>query len=198
MRNHRVEILGQTYIYRLLTRKELRDITQECDGLAVVFEDLVCEKCVVSYPENFPGLDDCLAGIPTTICETVMAKSGYSDESALSSFEAEAVEWASTPESRIISLICFCMPSMTKDAIESLDPEDFYYYAAMAQLIAKGLYGMDASGFLNPEKEAAMEQRRGSSQRTTNMSTAEQMQFQQMEQLNSVAKPQGKAASISF
>jgi len=182
MRYHKVSILGEDYTYRLLTRKELRELVDQSKDDPTLFEDLVCALCIVEWPPGYTCIDDCLAGIPITLCEKIMLDSGYSggESAVVSQFEANAVEWAKTPESRIVSLICFCMPMLSKDAVENLDPEDFYYYAAMAQLIARGLYGMDVSNFLDPSQDEA-KPNRGGLQRNSTLTPDQQRQFEQFE-----------------
>lgn len=204
MRIHKATVLGQEYAYRLLTRREFREIQNSCDRDPVLFEELVCEKCVTAYPEDFPGLDDCFAGIPTTLCDIIMLQSGYSADidsanTSLNTMEVAALEWAKTPESRIISLIVFCMPSLTKDAVEDLDPEDFYYYAAMAQLIARGLYGMDVSGFLDPSQDQEARPKRGMTRNaeSSTLSPEEQARFDQLhKQMNSMAGEGGYSSHL--
>lgn len=147
----RTEILGERYSYRLLTRRELREALESSPDDPLEFEENICRACITEVPDDFPGYTDCLAGIPTTLCNEIMAASGYtSDQSA---FEQEALTWAQTPQARMDVLICFCFPKWSIDDLESMDPHTYYKYAAASQLIIGGVYGMDASTFLDPSRD---------------------------------------------
>jgi hypothetical protein len=157
MPDNRVEILGQEYHYRLLTRRELRTALENSNDDALLFEEEVCRTCATGTPEDFPGFDHCLAGIPTTLCQRVMESSGYTEQ--VSSLEAEALEWAKTPQARMDTLIVFCFPKKDYDDLEDMDPRSYYRYAAGAQLVIGGVYGMDASVFLDPSKDGSRQGR---------------------------------------
>ena len=146
-----VEISGYEFGYRLLTRKEFADLLNKANNNPVVFEDLVCSTCVTAVTENFEGFDDCLAGIPTELCAAVIQDSGYSDSAA--GAVQEAIDWGRTKQARMDALICFCYPKLSLMDLEDLDPTWYNKYAVGAQLIIRGFYGMDPSGFLDPEKD---------------------------------------------
>lgn len=148
-----MDILGETYGYRLLTRGELKRAQNIADGDSVVLEDVICEICTVQLPENFPGWDDCLAGIPHELAKTILDKSGYLTSNSLRELEAEAAEWAKTQDARYDSLICFCFAGTTPEILDNLPPQEWHRRAAMAQLIVAGIYNIDPAEFLNPGKE---------------------------------------------
>lgn len=158
MSDYRVDILGETYSYRLLTRRELRSALENSNDDALSFEEEVCRICIIATPEDFPGFDYCLAGIPTSLAQVIMEASGYTDD--VSSLEREALEWAQTPQARMDTLIVFCFPKMSYDDLENLDPRSYYKYAAGAQLVIGGVYGMDATTFLDPTKDTQRRERR--------------------------------------
>jgi predicted nucleic acid-binding protein len=59
-----VEILGDIYEFRRVTRKEIRDIEALANDDVLAFEDAIVVACATRLPPTFPGWDDCLAGIP--------------------------------------------------------------------------------------------------------------------------------------
>ena len=148
---HYTEILGEQYGFRLLTRRELREAVELADGDSLGFEEDVCQRCVVDTPPDFPGYDQCLAGVPTHICAEIMRISGYTEGEV--QLESDAIEWAMTPQARMDVLISFCFPRVTLQDLDDLDPYWYYRYAAASQLIIGGVYGMDATSFLDPAKD---------------------------------------------
>lgn len=146
-------ILNEEYGYRLITRGELNAIREEANNDSIIMEDLVCKKCTRYVPDDFPGWDDCLAGIPFELSKEILDKSGYLSEKSVRALEQEAADWAKTQDARFDSLICFCFPGTTVDMLDELSPQDWHRRAAMAQLIVAGIYGIDPSGFLDPSKD---------------------------------------------
>lgn len=149
---HYTEILGERYGFRLLTRRELREAVEAAGGDSLSFEDDVCQRCLVETPPKFPGIDACLAGIPTELCRVIMEASGYAGENP--SLERDAMAWAMTAQARMDVLICFCFPKVALQDLDDMDPYWYYRYAAASQLVIGGVYGMDASAFLDPSKDA--------------------------------------------
>lgn len=158
-----IEIQGERFGYKLLTRRQLREALDNADEGSLDFEDEVCRACVVETPDTFPGWDDCLAGIPTALCEDIMMSSGYvrevTDPSSgrikrfIPEVEMQAIQWAQTAQARLDTLIVFCFPKYSYEDLEDMDPEEYYKCAAGSQLIIGGVYGMDASVFLDPSRD---------------------------------------------
>lgn len=144
-----VEVLGELYGFRRVTRREIKELDALYPEDVFGFEDALCEMCVIEVPSDFPGWDDCLAGLPTTLTQTIMQESGFTDDSA--DFQHSAIEWAESPEGRLDTLIAFCFPSVSLSAMDDMDPELYCRYAASARLIVTTIYGMDPSSFLNPD-----------------------------------------------
>jgi hypothetical protein len=153
-------VLGERYGYRRLTRGELKEAMSIAEDSELEFEDFVCVTCVTEQPPGFPGWDLCLAGIPSMLCREIMVASGYIREAphpetgelvpVIPTVERQAMAWATTPEARYDVLICFCFPRIALSDLDRMDPLEYYQYAAASQLIIGGVYGMDASNFLNP------------------------------------------------
>lgn len=154
---HEADVLGQRYRYRLLSRRELRVAFDTADNDQLLFEELVFSSAVVELPEDFPGLDNCLAGVPTEVCKKIMQSSGYlAAGDTESPLEASAVEWAMSQQGRADMLICFCFPTLNLETLEDLDPEVYCKYSVAAQVVASGLYGLVNLGdFLDPTKDRA-------------------------------------------
>jgi hypothetical protein len=154
-------VLGKDYRYRLVTRRELRTLFEEAQGDHILFEDLVFSLSVVETPEDFPGLDECLAGVPTAVVEQVLANSGYAPAASsgegvrLTPPEEKALEWVRGAQSRVDMLICFCFPGITLNSLEDMNPEEYQKYVAGAHIVARSLYGMDIAAFLDPDSDGA-------------------------------------------
>jgi hypothetical protein len=70
---------GEIVIFRVLTRKEFKDIMSLENADALYREERVCEKCVV-WPSGYDFLSMSVgkAGAPSLISEQIMDKSGFS------------------------------------------------------------------------------------------------------------------------
>jgi len=143
-----ISILGETYTYRSLTRKEYKEILAENLDDPVGFEDEIAKLCTLKIPDDFPGWEDCYAGIPSTLAEAILDASGMLNEDSVRKLIKAVEDWASTDEARIDCLICFCFPTMTPDILESMESLTWYKYAAMAKMIMGGIHGVDPSVFL--------------------------------------------------
>lgn len=162
-RTHYADTCGYQFGFKLLTRRQLRETVEAVGDDSIAFEDEVCRLCVTQMPSDFPGFDDCLAGVPTELCAQIMAQSGYAAPETdpvtgapvqvMSPLEEAAMQWAMTSQARLDTLIVFCFPRLSYETLEDLDPEFYYQYAAGSQLIIGGVYGMDASTFLDPSKD---------------------------------------------
>jgi hypothetical protein len=151
LRTDNVEILGQLYTFRAISRKEYRTLLEDSKGDSISFEDSLAELATITLPETFPGWDECLAGIPNTLAKSILYLSGLGGEESIKALQDEVHVWASTQEARIDALICFCFPTIKPDDLEDLDPLAWYRYAAMAQMILIGLHGMDPTPFITGE-----------------------------------------------
>jgi hypothetical protein len=66
------------FIWRVLNRKEFKDIMKLDNADAMYREERVCEKCII-WPEGytFVTMGDGKAGVPTILAEQIMEKSGF-------------------------------------------------------------------------------------------------------------------------
>jgi len=66
------------FIWRVLSRKEFKDIMKLENADAMYREERVCEKCIL-WPEGytFATMGDGKAGVPTVLAEQIMEKSGF-------------------------------------------------------------------------------------------------------------------------
>jgi len=73
-----LSISGQTYIFRLLTRMEYKNIMRARQNDPYFREEKVCETCVL-WPKDFRGavLASAPAGVPTILADQIMEKSGF-------------------------------------------------------------------------------------------------------------------------
>lgn len=67
------------FIWRVLNRREFKEIMKLDDADAMYREERVCEKCIL-WPEGrtFTDMSEGKAGAPTVLAEQVMEKSGFS------------------------------------------------------------------------------------------------------------------------
>jgi len=151
-------ILGQEFGYRLISRKELKHVQQLASGNAITLEDLVCNTCVISTPETFPGWDDCLAGVPSELAKAILDGSGFLSKESMQRLEEEAAQWAMTQDARFDALITFCHPTITDEDLDTMSPKRWHLLAAKSQLIVAGLYGIDTTDFLDPSKKLSSTQ----------------------------------------
>lgn len=68
----------EAFIWRVLNRKEFKDIMKIESADAMYREERVCESCLL-WPEgySFNELADGKAGVPTVLSEQIMEKSGF-------------------------------------------------------------------------------------------------------------------------
>lgn len=68
----------EVFIWRVLTRKEFKEIMGLENSDALYREERVCEKCIL-WPEGytFDKISDGKAGVPTILAEQVMERSGF-------------------------------------------------------------------------------------------------------------------------
>jgi len=66
---------GEYYIWRILTRPELKNLAALTDEDSLYKEELICEKCVL-WPTEYTPMSG-KAGIPTVLAEQIFEKSGF-------------------------------------------------------------------------------------------------------------------------
>jgi len=66
------------FLWRILSRKEFKDIMKLGEADALYREEKVCEKCIL-WPEeySFEEITNGKAGAPTVLAEQIMEKSGF-------------------------------------------------------------------------------------------------------------------------
>lgn len=72
------EIDNVIYLWRPINRKEYKDLVKNKEADALYKEERLCEKCVL-WPEdyNFMKMSFDRAGVPSTLAEHIMEKSGF-------------------------------------------------------------------------------------------------------------------------
>jgi hypothetical protein len=70
------------FIWRVLNRREFKEIMKLENADAMYREERICEKCIL-WPEGyiFTKMADGKAGVPTVLSEQVMDKSGFQAKS---------------------------------------------------------------------------------------------------------------------
>ncbi len=75
------KIENAVFIYRSIGRAEYRKIMSEKQIDDMQKEEIICETCVL-YPENY-NFEDCVAGIPTTLCQRIITNSFIDPKAAV-------------------------------------------------------------------------------------------------------------------
>lgn len=67
-----------TFIWRVLSRREFKEVMKLEEVDALYREEKVCEHCII-WPENysFNEINGGKAGVPTVLSEQIMEKSGF-------------------------------------------------------------------------------------------------------------------------
>lgn len=150
MSNSPVEIGGYRFHYRLLTRGELRRLLEKYGGSQIFFEDAVCNQALVEpWPKNFPGFDECLAGVPTALAAHILNDSGFTDEGQEESV-AKALSWIDTEEGRSDALICYCFASVPMEALDAMTVDAYNKHLVAASVLMKTFHNIDPQALLNP------------------------------------------------
>lgn len=69
---------GTVYIWKPINRKEYKDLVKNKDADAFYKEERLCEKCVLWPADyNFMAMAMESAGVPSTLAEQIMEKSGF-------------------------------------------------------------------------------------------------------------------------
>ena len=137
---HHVKVCGQDFIYRVLGRKEFnRILTLELSEMEK--EDEICSTCLL-YPQDF-DFDDCEAGIPTLLCDTILQNSfldGVESTIRLINHFNEELE---TIEHQMYCIISEAFPNYTLDEIESWNNIRFCKMFTRAQWKLSTLRGLE-------------------------------------------------------
>lgn len=81
-RNVYIEQIENTvFIYRSIGRAEYRKVMSEQQLDDMQREEIICETCVL-YPEGY-DFEECVAGIPTTLCQRIIANSFVDPKAAV-------------------------------------------------------------------------------------------------------------------
>lgn len=146
-----VTIGGYLFHYRLLTRGEFRRLYELYGHSQILFEDAVFNQALVEpYPRDFPGIDKCLAGIPTKLAEYVLEDSGFTDTGDIVSLN-KALAWIDTEEGRSDALICYCFPTVELTSLDSMTTDTYNKYLTAASILMKTFHGIEPQQFLNPK-----------------------------------------------
>jgi hypothetical protein len=72
------EIDETIYIWRPINRKEYKELVKNKEADSLYREERLCEKCIL-WPEdyNFMKMSFDRAGVPSTLAEQIMEKSGF-------------------------------------------------------------------------------------------------------------------------
>lgn len=82
-RNVYIEKIENTvFIYRSIGRAEYRKVMSEPQMDNMQKEEIICETCTL-YPEGY-DFEDCVAGIPTTLCQRIITNSFMDPKAAVS------------------------------------------------------------------------------------------------------------------
>lgn len=186
-----VEVWGFRYVYRTLTRREYHAaVYQSKDRFE--FEERVLRAALLDWPreseprasglkllpDGSPDWDHSLAGLVSRLCAAILETSGYEGDGGLELLATQGSEWASTEEARYDALICFAL-NLSPEALEDLPPEIYARYAALAQSVVVGLYGITPDAlraFVDPayaEQLARRQQHQQQRAQSVNQSTAE-------------------------
>lgn len=140
-RVYKTEVLGTLYKYRGATRAELEEALR-CE-FQVDIEDSLCRACVV-YPDI--DLDNCLAGIPTTLARKILEASGMTEEGT-ELLQEEVEEWIISSSGKL-EILMMGVLHLPLDQIRNMDPIDWFKSAGAAQLLAASMYGLDVDKFI--------------------------------------------------
>ena len=145
---HHTQICGQDFIYRILGRKEYNKIIA-ADISDMEKEDLICKTCIL-YPEDY-DLDECEAGIPSLLCETILENSFLDGIDSTLRLIHHFDEEMDTLEHQMYCIISEAFPTYTLDEIESWNNVRFCKMFTRAQWKLSNLRGVkinDVSEFL--------------------------------------------------
>lgn len=137
---HHTQICEQDFVYRVLGRKEFnRILTLELSDMEK--EDMICQTCLL-YPEEY-DLDECEAGIPSLLCETILENSFLDGIDSTLRLITHFEEEMDTVEHQMYCIISEAFPNYTLDEIESWNNIRFCKMFTRAQWKLSNLRGVE-------------------------------------------------------
>lgn len=139
------EINSKEFVYRQLSRKEYKQITELYDTIFEQ-EDAICRRCLL-YPSNF-NFDKAPAGLPTTLAGFILDSSGYTDDSV--EYITERLETyreeMKTLDNQISCIIAEAFPNFRIDEVENWPLEKSLWYLSRAEYVINVLRASIRSG----------------------------------------------------
>jgi hypothetical protein len=135
-----LQIEGQLFIYRPITRKEYRNIYKNQELSNYEKQDEIC-RTVLVYPLNY-DFDECPAGIPNKLFDEILEKSCLDPESMYYLLNIERDE-ALQLGSEMACMIAEAFPAYTIDEIESWNNYKFMKIYAQAEWTLTNIRGLD-------------------------------------------------------
>ncbi len=120
--------------------------------------DAICREQTRRLPPEFVW-EEARGGVPPQLAETILDISGFGSIDGVMRLREEAVQWARTDEARLNGLIMYVFASMDLDKVESLSPDRWHYYVALAEAILMDLLGIDPTLYLDEKAKMKAIQR---------------------------------------
>lgn len=136
------EVEEDLYIFRLLTRREYKEILMIADTEDMV-QEITCQVAVI-YPSdmNFATGD---AGLPGLLAPRIIEESGFSSQEKPQQYLEEYRYYMTTFEAQAEATIQAAFPHLTEEEIESWTVGRFMKTLAKAEWILQNIYNYPIS-----------------------------------------------------
>lgn len=139
---HRADIEDDVFLFRLLTRKEYKDILLISQDQEMT-EELVCEVAVI-YPEGV-DFSNTTAGTPTMLAEFIVNESGFNGTDKSHFFFEKFRFMMNGFEAQGEAAIQAAFPHITDEMMEEWTVEKFFKTLAKAEWLLQNVHGYPIS-----------------------------------------------------